>query len=53
MRTFVPLSQSKPTTPFARFPPGTLSPMHASGIGKAFVGAVAAKRVDAMLARAP
>jgi IclR family acetate operon transcriptional repressor len=30
------LSQSKPTTPFARFPPGTLSP-HASGIGKALL----------------
>jgi IclR family acetate operon transcriptional repressor len=34
----------------AFFPPGTLSPMHASGIGKALLAQWPQKRVDAMLA---
>ncbi|MFT7370110.1 MAG: IclR family acetate operon transcriptional repressor [Octadecabacter sp.] len=38
----------------AFFPPGTLSPMHASGIGKALLAQWSQKGVDAMLAtRAP
>lgn len=34
----------------AFFPPGTLSPMHASGIGKALLAQWPRKRIDAMLA---
>jgi len=34
----------------AFFPPGTVSPMHASGIGKALLAEWSQKRVDAMLA---
>lgn len=34
----------------AFFPPGTLSPMHASGIGKALLAQWSAKRIEAMIA---
>ncbi|MFT6104225.1 MAG: IclR family acetate operon transcriptional repressor [Paracoccaceae bacterium] len=37
----------------AFFPPGTMSPLHASGIGKALLAHSDKARVDAMLTRAP
>lgn len=37
----------------AFFPPGTMSPMHASGIGKALLAQMSAPQLEAHLARAP